>query len=302
MKKVFCSWFIPFVAGFVLNAPVWAGFEVDLIAPALTSTFYSAPTNNTLHTINADYARNAPAPYDMIVPTLSSGNTLRIRVLLPPGTKQAVIRGESNDWIGATGKQPVVGVIPQEITGACPFTSDGISYACSGVMLQPPAGGLSMPLYAGTVLTTPTYVNFVLHNPSGSFSFSSLSIAIQINDVAAYKAWRDARPWAGGAASNSVDGITATNSTNSTTTPTSTTTGTSGIIATPTGCPTGSALMPTLSTDLTLTIPRLKYLPGGFPGDMKVVLKPVRDPNDSSQIVFELMSLGSPDFYWLPCQ
>lgn len=306
MNKV-SSWLTTLTAGLVLSTPVWAAFNIDLTAPALNSTFYSAPTNDSQHTINADYARNAAPPYNMIVSSMSGGNTLRIKVLLPPGTKQAVIRGESNDWIGVSGQQPVVGVISQDITGACPSTSDGVSYSCSGVTLQPPAGGLSMPLYAGTVLTAPKYVNFVLHNPSGNFSFSSLSIAIQINDVAAYKTWRNARPWAGGVSSNSVDGLTGTDSTGSsggTTTGGTTTGGTTsgGTTTTPTGCPTGSALMPTVSTDLTLTIPRLKFLPGGFPSDMKVILKPVRDPNDSSQIVFELMSLGSPDFYWLPCQ
>lgn len=295
MNKV-SSWLIKLTAGLVLSTPVWAAFSIDLTAPALNSTFYAAPTNDSQHTINADYARNAAPPYDMIVSSMSAGNTLRIKVLLPPGTKQAVIRGESNDWIGISGQQPVVGVVSQDITGACPTTADGTSYSCSGVTLQPPAGGLSMQLYAGAMLTAPKYVHFILHNPSGNFSFSSLSIAIQINDVAAYKTWRNARPWAGGVSTNSVDGLTGTDSTG-----TNPGTGT-GTTTTPTGCPTGSALMPTISTDSTLTIPRLKFLPGGFPGDMKVILKPVRDPDDSSQIVFELMSLDAPDFYWLPCQ
>jgi hypothetical protein len=294
MKKAF-SILTSSVLGIILTtSSALAALAVDLTAPSLTTTFYSAPTSDGQHVINADYNKSGSPPYDMIVPNLTGGNTLRIKVLLPPGTKYANIRGESNNWIGASGQQPVVGVVSQDITSSnCPVTTDGILYSCMGVTLQPPAGGLAMPLYSGSALTAPKYVSFVLHNPSGDFSFSSLSIAIQISDVAAYKTWRSARPWAGGVSTNSVDGLTGTDSTG---TGTNTGTGT-----TPTGCPTGSALMPTISTDLTLTIPRLKFLPGGFPGDMKVILKPVRDPNDPSQIVFELMSLGSPDFFFLPC-
>jgi len=302
MKKAF-SILTSSVLGMVLTtSSAFAAFAVDLTAPSLTTTFYGAPTSDAQYVINADYSKSSAPPYDMIVPSLTGGNTLRIKVLLPPGTKYANIRGESNDWIGASGQQPVVGAIPQDITSSCPVTTDNILYSCMGVTLQPPAGGLSMPLYSGSALTAPKYVNFVLHNPSGNFSFSTLSLAIQITDVAAYKTWRNARPWAGGASTNSVDGLTGTDSTGGTTTGGTTTGGTTtgGTTTTPTGCPSGSALMPTISTDLTLTIPRLKYLPGGYP-EIKMILKPVRDPNDSSQIVFELMSLDSPDFFFLPC-
>jgi len=273
-------------ASFLIIIPTLAlAFTQDITAPALSSTFYGAPAaSSTQYTINADYSKTSAAPYNMIVSSMIGGDTLRIKVLLPPGTKQAVVRGESNDWIGVSGQQPVVGVIPQDITGTCPTTADNIIYTCSGVTLQPPAGGLSMMLYTGDILTTPKYVNFVLHVPSGNFSFSSLNIAIQINDVAAYTTWRNARPWAGGTSTNSIDGLGSNG----------------GTTTTPTGCPTGSALMPSVSSDLTLTIPRLHFTLGGLP-EMKVILKPVRDPNDSSQIVFELMSLASPDFFFLPC-
>jgi hypothetical protein len=301
MKKAF-SILINSVLGVILTtSTVLAAFAVDLTAPSLTTTFYSTPANDSQHVINADYNKSGAPPYDMIVPSLAGGSALKIKVLLPPGTKYANIRGESNDWIGASGQQPVVGVISQDVTSNCPVTTDNILYSCMGVTLQPPAGGLSMPLYSGSILTAPKYVNFVLHNPSGNFSFSSLSIAIQISDVAAYKTWRNARPWAGGVSTNSIDGLTGTDSTGTNAgTNAGTNTGTNTGTTAPTGCPTGSALMPTISTDLTLTIPRLKFLPGGL-GDMKVILKPVRDPNDPSQIVFELMSLDSPDFFFLPC-
>lgn len=250
----------------------WAGFNVDLTVPSLTSTYYK-PAVSSQHIINAEYAENAIPPNNMVVPALTAKATMRLKVLLPPGTKQAVIRGESNDWIGAVGKQPVIGVLYQEVIGNCPTSTDGVTYSCNGVLLSPPSGGLSSQLYAGTELTQPQYAYFVLHNPADTgFSFKSLNISIQINNTTAYNAWLSARPWAGGASTNSIDGIGDT------------------IVITPVTSPkcdlTDANLLPTLDSALSLTLPRVKYLGGGL-ADLQIKLKRVSDPKNPNRYLFK---------------
>jgi hypothetical protein len=253
----------------------WAAFSIDLTTPSLNSTSYTKATS-TQHTIYAEYAQNGTPPNNMVVGSLSSGATMHLKVLLPPGTKQAVIRGESNDWIGATGKQPVVGVVNQDITGACPSTSDGITFSCNGVMLAPPSGGLSSQLYSGTELTLPQYAHFILHNPSStSFTFTTLTISIQITNTSAYTSWLNSRPWAGGASTNSVDGIGDT----TVVTP----------ITTPQCDITDANLLSTLDGVLAIGLPRVKYLGGSF-ADMRMQLK--LDPNSPpGRLLFRLENL-----------
>jgi hypothetical protein len=250
----------------------WAAFSVDLTVPSLNSTYYRQSTSSQ-YIINADYAENGVAPNNMIVPPLAAGATMRLKVLLPPGTKQAVIRGESNDWIGAVGKQPAIAILNQDITGTCPVSVDSVSYSCNGVLLSPPSGGLSSQLYAGAELTLPQYAHFVLHNPAAAgFSFKSLSISIQIANMAAYNAWLSARPWAGGAVTNSTDGIGDTTSI----TP----------ISSPKCDLTDANLLSTLDGALSLTLPRVKYLGGGL-ADMQVKLKQVFDPKNPGRYLFK---------------
>lgn len=249
-----------------------AAFSIDLTIPSLNTTYYKQATS-TQHTIYAEYAQNGTPPNNMIVQTLQAGATMHIKVLLPPGTKQAVIRGESNDWIGSTGKQPVIGILNQEITGACPISTDGVSYSCSGVLLSPPSGGLSSQLYVGNELTLPQYAHFVLHNPSTStFTFSTLAITTQITNTTAYNAWLSARPWAGGASTNSIDGVGDTT------------------VVTPISVPqcdlTDANLLSTLDGALSLTLPRVKYLGGGF-ADMRIQLKQIIDPANTGRYLFK---------------
>jgi hypothetical protein len=265
---------IGFIVGSVSQA--FAAFSIDMTIPSLNSTYYKAiASGTTQYVINADYTKNGTSP-NMVVSELLAGNTMRLKVLLPPGTKYANIRGESNDWIGATGKAPVVGVLNQDVTGACPSSSDGVSYSCDGVSLSPPAGGLSMPLYAGTELTQPKYAYFILHNPSTStFTFSSLSLSIQITNATAYNAWLNARPWAGTGGTGgtgSTDGIGDT------------------VTVTPIVVPqcdlTDANLLSTLDGTLSLTLPRVKYLGGGF-ADMRINLKQVFDPKSPNRYLFK---------------
>jgi len=270
------SFIVLAVIGFIVGSvgQAFAAFSVDMTLPSLSSTYYKAiASGTTQYVINADYAQNSAPPNNMVVSQLSPNSSMRLKVLLPPGTKYANIRGESNDWIGATGKAPVVGVLSQDITGVCPSSSDGVSYSCDGVSLSPPAGGLSMPLYAGTELTQPKYVHFVLHNPSSStFTFSTLSISIQITNATAYNAWLNVRPWAGTGGTGSTDGIGDT---------------VSVVPVNPPQCDlTDANLLSTLDGTLSLTLPRVKYLGGGF-ADMRINLKQVFDPKSPNRYLFK---------------
>lgn len=270
------SFIVLTVMGFIVGSisQAFAAFSIDMTIPSLNSTYYKAiASGTTQYVINADYTQNSAPPNNMVVSQLLAGSTMRLKVLLPPGTKYANIRGESNDWIGATGKAPVVGVLSQDITGVCPSSSDGVSYSCDGVSLSPPAGGLSMPLYAGTELTQPKYVHFVLHNPSTTtFTFISLSISIQITNATAYNAWLSARSWAGTGSTGSIDGIGDT------------------VAVVPIVVPqcdlTDANLLSTLDGTLSLTLPRVKYLGGGF-ADMRINLKQVFDPKSPNRYLFK---------------
>jgi hypothetical protein len=263
---------IGFIVGSISQA--FAAFSIDMTLPSLNSTYYKATVSGTTqYVINADYTQNSAPPNNMPVSQLSAGNAMRLKVLLPPGTKYANIRGESNDWIGATGKAPVVGILDQDVTGVCPSSSDGVSYSCNGVSLSPPAGGLSMPLYAGAELTLPKYVHFILHNPSTTtFTFSTLSISIQITNATAYNTWLSARPWSGGASTNSTDGVGDTTAV----TP----------IVVPQCDLTDASLLSTLDGALSLTLPRVKYLGGGF-ADMRINLQQVFDPKSPNRYLFK---------------
>jgi len=273
------------LVGFAGNA--YAAFTVDLTAPALSSTFYKQPTSTLEHEVIAQYSKDGLPPNDMVVPTLAGGSTLRLKLLLPPGVKQAFIRGESNDWIGVPGQQPVVGVVVGEITGTCPSTTDNLAFTCDGVVLASPAGGLSMPLYIGEALAQPKYVSLVLHNPGNkTFSFGSLSISMLVGSVSAYKTWLNDRPWTGTGGTGSLDGVGDTTS-----------------VAVPTSpqCDlTEANLLSTLDFVsvngvplLEVTSPRVKYT--GLP-DMRIKLQQISDPKDPSRFLFKFA-----DIQWLTC-
>jgi hypothetical protein len=190
---------------------------------------------------------------------------------LPPGTSSAFIRGESNDWIGTPGQQPVFGIIPTEITGTCPTVSNGVVFSCNDIVLQAPAGGLSAPLYVGSALTAPKTITFILHHPgAGSFSFGSLTLSMQISNVADYTSWWNTTLGSGAP----TDPGTNPGTDPSTPPPTS-------------NCPGVSTMAASIASNMVITVPRLHFAPGGV-SDLALKLAPVYDPNDPSQIAFEL--------------
>ncbi len=249
---------------FLSSASAFAGFTVDIAAPALNSIFYTAAaTGATSHDINAVFSKAGTPPNDMIVSTLYSAGTIRIKVLLPPGTSSAFIRGESNDWIGTPGQQPVVGIIPTEITGTCPTVTSGVVFSCNDIVLQAPAGGLSMPLYVGSALTAPKTITFILHHPgAGSFSFGSLTISMQISNVADYSSWWNTTLGSGTPTNPSTDPGTnpGTNPGTDPGTNPGTNPGTDPTTPPPTSnCPGVSTMAASIASNMVITVPRSNW-------------------------------------------
>ncbi|MDM8546653.1 hypothetical protein QUF61_09195 [Candidatus Venteria ishoeyi] len=190
-------------------------WDFDYLLPPLDATSYpQIGHNNSLLEVGYTGA-------NMPVRTVTPGRRLRIRVLAPPGTTYVAISGESNNWQGGAGnnplQKPVVGGFdydpgiyrirpiqrPQDASNGNLYFSD----------LHPVTAALNEPLY-GTgspvypALDEPRYLHFILYNPAGSLqlNFGSLKFSMLIGDANAYNTWRNARPWAGGG-STDVDGI-----------------------------------------------------------------------------------------------
>ncbi len=281
------------IAGFVcLTSYNAVAFTVDMSLPGITQQIYASPqTGAASHTLVAAYALGGTPPYDMVIPTLSSSSSLRLKILLPPGTSQASIRGESNNWIGTPGNQPVFAVVDGETLTNCPVSSGSGSFTCNGQVMEPPSGGLSAFLYLGNVLVAPKTVSFVLNNPgSADFSFSTLAISMTISDVAAYTNWLATTFNTGGTTTGTGTTTTGGTGTGTGTTTGGATTGAGGSSATQNPCTSAADMVSSISSDLEIRIPRMHFLPGGLPGglnDFSVRLIPVVDPNNSSEIAFE---------------
>ena len=199
-------------------------WENDYVLPQLDAAHYPAAYSNPFphyvsYSIDAMQMENRIPINRPIQP----GRPLRIRVLAPPGTAGVSIGGESGFWQGSGGNDPSHrpafaafdydpgDMVSSPLHRPSGQIGDGKVYFSD---LQSAAGGLSLPMY-GTgspnhpALDEARYLYFILFNPQASvrFSFVSLGFSFMITDTEKYMAWRNARPWAGGSPSNSVDGI-----------------------------------------------------------------------------------------------
>ncbi|OFY97715.1 MAG: hypothetical protein A2309_13705 [Bacteroidetes bacterium RIFOXYB2_FULL_35_7] len=172
-----------------------------------------------------NYAVNGMTEYHnlMYVPSLYSGQVMLLRILLPPGTKQATIFMESNDWICSYPNCAVMRTFNTDPGTYCnQSTGDGTTCGSStGTFyynsdLSPASGGDNATINSTTVLPVAQYFYFVLYNglDGANFTLGSMSYQFNIMDTALYSCWRAKRPWAGGPASNSWDGIGETCTTN----------------------------------------------------------------------------------------
>jgi hypothetical protein len=175
--------------------------------PPIIPEIYTSATA-PIHNINVNYSIWT-TPHYMPIEPLFPGQTLRLRVLAPPGTIEISIYGESEQWQGQKNSQgwfipgtyPLVGSFYYE-GEFCPFDEDHTH--CNGKegsfvhpnQLHPVWAGLNEPIYdhrTNPMITEPRYLYFVIYHPSQawqSLNLSRLSIRIVIQDTQAYNTWQ----------------------------------------------------------------------------------------------------------------
>jgi hypothetical protein len=180
-------------------SPAYAVFSTDILVTPLNTTTYTTPASAPTYLFIND---SVPMPI-----TLGAGQTMRLKMLVPPGVDYVGISAQSNDWIGMGSQAPVMATFDNEIVGACPSLSGGV-YMCGDKILTPAAGGLSMQVFSGTHLNQARYMYFVLHNASTTtFSLNSFIVSMQVYCLADYKAWLGKRQWASSVTGYSLDGV-----------------------------------------------------------------------------------------------
>ncbi|WP_140048502.1 InlB B-repeat-containing protein [Thioflexithrix psekupsensis] len=168
-----------------------------------------APENTTLHTLRVSYSSRTPGSAGVPVSSLGTGNVMRLRIFMPPGTDAITISGESGDWQGiagsgggfAEGTYPVMNGFADDLpfcsqnpTSATP-TPCGAGQFIYPNQLEAATGGLNKKIFGGVVpnpITTPRYFYFIVYqqpNALGSFRFTSLSISMSIANISLYNQW-----------------------------------------------------------------------------------------------------------------
>ena len=187
------------------------------------------PTNATNYLL-LDSNRNLNISYPM-PEIVGLGETLRVKILLPPGTSNTNISAQSNSWqcapatatIPSYKRCPVMDGFDHDPGNFCPKNhKDGILQPC-GVGdfvylddLHSVTARLGDILYPtepvepdDLTLSKARYAYFVLYQQPdafGAFRFSGvLAMTITISDFELYELWRKDRSWAGGP--GDVDGI-----------------------------------------------------------------------------------------------
>jgi hypothetical protein len=189
-----------FASIFGMSSSLFAAYDVTMQPTELNTTVYTqAPTGSIEHFLFA-------SPLASNLPALAPGQSMLVKMLAPAGTTAVSIRGESMLWTGASG--PVVAGFSDTPPEPCPVLVQTGVYGCGSTLLTIPNAGLSLAIYGGTALSSPRYMYLVMKNvDTRTFTFGSLAVTIKIGDVTMYKSWLNARPWAGGASTNSVDGL-----------------------------------------------------------------------------------------------
>lgn len=184
-------------------------WDYEYVLPPHTADLYTpAAVGKEWHAVNFSCSsQNQPSPMRPLLP----GQTLRFKILAPPGTVEASIYGESNQWQGQAssagstwkvpGTYPLVGSFYYD--GAFCLSS-GDSSNCNGQpgsfvhpsQLHPVWGGLNEPIYdrhSNPMIKEARYLYFVLyHQPQAAkpFRFNRLNIGLLIQDTKLYNAWR----------------------------------------------------------------------------------------------------------------
>lgn len=213
------STFIPSLHAWTLDYSLPSSPAVSF--PATNSTSTHSQLLYTSYSIDATDSASL-----MPVQRILQGQSVLLKILVPPGVSGVSIGAESGQWqgVGASNGQGFVtdtypvfkaySDYPGEFCAATRASSNGKCQGVSGTYiykddLKAAAGGMSENLYQGQTLDKPRYVYLAFYHPTGAaftFSFVSLGLSYIVSDHALYNTWRSCRSWAGGT-STSIDGI-----------------------------------------------------------------------------------------------
>jgi len=160
-------------------------------------SFPLADEKNKNYTRNIEYGLGSPAPFDMPVQTVASGNSFLIKIPVPPGTKVANLSTQSNTWSGS-----LMSLFDEDPV-SCERNPDKLSAVCHISKLESPQGGFGGIIFgnfnSNTFSTEPIYKYLVFIRDTGTpFRFTTLNFGYIINDIKLYNSWVKAGhqiPW-----------------------------------------------------------------------------------------------------------
>lgn len=189
----------------IFSTSAVAVWDVTYTVPELSTKYYPViASDKKQDTIVISYS-NANPQLQIPIQPINPGSSILLKILIPPGTVLATFFGQSKVWNGLRAAE-----FDQDPGGFC-----GDNSVCEDNKLTNLSDGYNPILYgdprkldSSSALQQAQYIYIVLKwTGSGTFSFTSLNIQMVISDITLYNQWRNNRPWAGGPASNSIDGI-----------------------------------------------------------------------------------------------
>lgn len=160
---------------FVVPATSFA-YTYDELLPDYASTYQELKVgggeylyNYHKNPANAVTGANFPTTWQ----TLTQGQDLRLKILLPPGVDFAGVSVEATSMVANF--------------GVC----DGAPATCDAPRASPP-----MLLQSGSAtLAAPKIVSLVVSAKGATFTFATLTITLHVADIARYEEWRKQRNW-----------------------------------------------------------------------------------------------------------
>lgn len=180
----------------------------ETFLPTLSSVYYSAATSNSLYLgvnfINpsAVMMSGTSLPPELLQ-DMSSGQVIRIKVMIPPGTEYVNFTVDTGQAGGVKW-----GIFSQDLPYCGSQASNNLQTCISSQDLggQSLITGTIYPLAGQTGTNATARYNYViLQAGSGGFRWANVTVNTNINNTGLYNTWRSARSWAGG--SGDADGL-----------------------------------------------------------------------------------------------
>ncbi len=184
----------------------------ETFLPTLSSSYYTAATSNSLYLgvnfINpsAVMMSGTSLPPELLQ-DMSSGQVIRIKVMIPPGTEYVNFTVDTGQSGGVKW-----GIFSQDLPYCGSQASNNLQTCISSQDLggQSLITGTIYPLAGQTGTNTTARYNYViLQAGSAGFRWANVTVNTNINNAGLYNTWRTARNWAGG--SGDCDGLGTTN-------------------------------------------------------------------------------------------